>query len=180
MRGGQRLALNPLSGETMDVKAYTKLEPVFEDGDWWYYSPSGYRQRVSTHAAKNKNRMYVNGKYIPASHPLHKAGRFKALDDAWSHTEINERSVAGEVYLIVNPAWPAWVKVGKASIVTDRLNNYQTSSPMRDYALLASIPVDNMHEQERRFLQLFSSKGYERRGEWFKIDKEKAVELLVL
>ena len=33
-------------------KDYIKSEAVFEDDDWWYYSPSGYRQRVSTHAAK--------------------------------------------------------------------------------------------------------------------------------
>jgi hypothetical protein len=85
-----------------------------------------------------------------------------------------------KLYLIINPAWPDWVKVGKAAIATDRLGNYQTSSPMRDYALLTSISVDNMHEQERRFLQLFSNEGYERKGEWFKISKEKAVELLAL
>ena len=46
-----------------DFTNYTKSEAVFEDGDWWYKSPSGYRQRVSTHAAKNTNRMFVNGKY---------------------------------------------------------------------------------------------------------------------
>ena len=70
-----------------DVTNYTKSEAVFEDGDWWYKSPSGYRQRVSTHAAKNTNRMFVNGKYIPSSHPLHKPGRYKSLDDA-KHVRI--------------------------------------------------------------------------------------------
>jgi len=164
----------------MDVKAYTRKEPVFEDGEWWYIRPSGRRERVESHARKNITRMFVNGKYIPKSHPLHKPGNYKALDDAWSHTEINERSVAGEIYLIVNPAWPEWVKVGKAAIATDRLGGYQTSSPLRDYTLLMSISVDNMHEEERRFLQLFSKEGYECRGEWFKVDKEKAVELLAL
>jgi len=164
----------------MDVRTYTRKEPVFEDGEWWYIRPNGRRERVKSHARKNITRMFVNGKYIPKSHPLHKPGNYKALDDAWSHTEINERSVAGEIYLIVNPAWPEWVKVGKAAIATDRLGGYQTSSPLRDYALLTSISVDNMHEEERRFLQLFSNEGYECRGEWFKIDKEKAIELLVL
>lgn len=164
----------------MDVEKYTKSEPVFEDNDWWYYSPSGYRQRVSTHAAKNKNRMYVNGKYIPSSHPLHKPGRYKALDDAWSHVEINERSVSGDIYIIVNPAWPDWVKVGKAAFANDRLTGYQTSAPFRDYEILHAIPVENMHEQERIFLRLFAEKAKDTRGEWFKIEREKAVELLVL
>ena len=165
----------------VDERYYTKVEPVFEDGEWWYYAPNKrYRQRVTKHAEKNNSRMFVNGKYIPKSHPLHKPGNYKSLDDAWSHTEINERSVSGEIYLIINPAWPDWVKVGKAAIATDRLGNYQTSSPLRDYVILTTISVDNMHEQERRFLQLFSNEGYERKGEWFKIDKEKAVELLAL
>jgi len=164
----------------MDVRTYTRKEPVFEDGEWWYIRPNGRRERVKSHARKNITRMFVNGKYIPKSHPLHKPGNYKALDDAWSHTEINERSVAGEIYLIINPAWPEWVKVGKAAIATDRLGGYQTSSPMRDYALLTSISVDNMHEEERRFLQLFSKEGHERKGEWFKMDREKAVELLAL
>ena len=139
-----------------------------------------YKDNPDAVKRRDSLRMYVNGKEISKKSPLYKPGRYKSLDDAWSHTEINERSVSGEIYLIINPAWPDWVKVGKAAIATDRLGNYQTSSPMRDYALLTSISVDNMHEQERRFLQLFSSEGYERKGEWFKIDKEKAVELLAL
>ena len=139
-----------------------------------------YKDNPDAVKRRDSLRMYVNGKEISKKSPLYKPGKYKSLDDAWSHTEINERSVAGEIYLIVNPAWPEWVKVGKAAIATDRLSNYQTSSPMRDYALLTSISVDNMHEEERRFLQLFSKEGYERKGEWFKIDREKAVELLAL
>ena len=139
-----------------------------------------YKDNPDAVKRRDSLRMYVNGKEISKKSPLYKPGKYKSLDDAWSHTEINERSVAGEIYLIVNPAWPEWVKVGKAAIATDRLSNYQTSSPMRDYALLTSISVDNMHEEERRFLQLFSKEGYERKGEWFKIDREKASELLAL
>ena len=139
-----------------------------------------YKDNPDAVKRRDSLRMYVNGKEISKKSPLYKPGKYKSLDDAWSHTEINERSVAGEIYLIVNPAWPDWVKVGKAAIATDRLSNYQTSSPMRDYALLTSISVDNMHEEERRFLQLFSKEGHERKGEWFKIDREKALELLAL
>ena len=142
--------------------------------------PMYYKDNPDAVKRRDSLRMYVNGKEISKKSPLYKPGKYKSLDDAWSHTEINERSVAGEIYLIVNPAWPEWVKVGKAAIATDRLGGYQTSSPLRDYALLTSISVDNMHEEERRFLQLFSNEGYECRGEWFKIDKEKAIELLVL
>lgn len=158
------------------IKNYTKKEAVFEDGDWWYKSPSGYRQRVSTHAAKNSNRMFVNGKYIPSSHPLHKPGRYKSLDDAWSHTQI-ESTQQGDVYIIINSAWPDWVKVGKASIAEDRLNGYQTSSPFRDYEIIAKLPAENRHEKEREMHKIFDHFANDRRGEWFNIDKLTAIKL---
>ena len=157
-------------------KDYIKSEAVFEDDDWWYYSPSGYRQRVSTHAAKNTNRMFVNGKYIPSSHPLHKPGRYKSLDDVWSHSKI-ESTEQGDVYVITNRAWPEWVKVGKASIAEDRLNGYQTSSPFRDYEIVAKIYTENRHSKEREMHKIFSHFAKERRGEWFKIDKVTAIKL---
>jgi hypothetical protein len=123
--------------------------------------------------------MWVNGKYIPKSHPLHKAGRYKSLDDVWSHSEI-EKTYEGEVYLITNPAWPEWVKVGKAAIATDRLSNYQTSSPFRDYIIIKSAKTEDRHTAETNLLVAFESESAERRGEWFKISKEKAIELLAL
>jgi len=159
-----------------DFTNYTKSEAVFEDGDWWYKSPSGYRQRVSTHAAKNTNRMFVNGKYIPSSHPLHKPGRYKSLDDAWSHSKI-ESTELGEVYIIVNDAWPEWVKVGKAVSSEDRLNGYQTSSPFRDYSVIATLTVKDRHVKEREMHKAFAHFADERRGEWFKIDRVKAINI---
>ena len=155
---------------------YIKSEAVFEDGDWWYYSPSGYRQRVSTHAAKNTNRMFVDGKYIPKAHPLHKPGNFKSLDDAWSHNKI-ESVNEGEVYIIVNDAWPEWVKVGKAVISEDRLKGYQTSSPFRDYRIVATLSTTNRHVKEREMHKVFTHFSEERKGEWFKIDNVTAIKL---
>ena len=162
--------------EKTDLETYTREEPRFEDGDAWYYSPSGYRQRVSTHAAKNKNRMFVNGKYIPKDHPLHKPGRYNALDDAWSHDKI-ESVAEGEVYAVMNTAWPEWVKVGKAVDADDRCRGYQTSSPFRDYVVVARMATDNRHDAERDMHRVFDHFSSERRGEWFKIDKLTAIKL---
>lgn len=157
-------------------KDYIKSEAIYEDGDWWYYSPSGYRQRVSTHAAKNTNRMFVNGKYIPSSHPLHKPGRYKSLDDAWSHEKI-ESTKEGEVYAIVNDAWLGWVKVGKAVNADDRCNGYQTSSPFRDYRIIARLETDNRHSKEAEMHKIFQHFADERKGEWFKIDNVTAIKI---
>jgi hypothetical protein len=162
----------------VDERYYTKVEPIFEDGEWWYVQPGdGNRRRVTSHARKNTTRMFVNGKYIPKSHPLHKPGNYKSLDDAWSHTEI-EKTTDGEVYLVINPAWPDWVKLGKAAIATDRLSGYQTGSPYRDYIILCSVYVDNRHDTEKELLQTFKKHATEYKGEWFKIPHGEAIDLL--
>ena len=170
------MMLKQFKTDDTNVTNYTKGEPVYEDGDWRYKSPSGYRQRVATHAAKNTNRMFVNGKYIPSSHPLHKPGRYKSLDDAWSHTKI-ESTTLGEVYIIVNDAWPEWVKVGKAVSADDRLNGYQTSSPFRDYRVIAALATEDRHSKEREMHKAFEHFASERKGEWFKIDRVKAINI---
>ena len=140
-------------------------------GSLMYYkdNPEAVRKR-------DARRMYVNGKEISKKHPLHKPGKYKSLDDAWSHNKI-ESVDNGEVYIIVNAAWPEWVKVGKAVIAKDRLNGYQTSSPFRDYSLVATLSTDNRHTKEREMHKVFTHFAQERKGEWFKIDKVTAIKL---
>jgi hypothetical protein len=81
------------------------------------------------------------------------------------------------VYIIVNTAWPEWVKVGKAVSSEDRLNGYQTSSPFRDYKVVATMSVDNRHSKEKEMHKIFEHFAEERRGEWFKISKLTAIKL---
>lgn len=117
----------------------------------------------------NAERMWVNGKHISKKHPLYKPGRYKSLDDAWSHKEI-ERTTEGEVYIIRNKAWPEWYKVGKAVSSSDRLNGYQTSSPFRDYVLEYYETFDNRHMAESEIHRRLEKHNHckERKGEWFK------------
>ena len=126
------------------------------------------------HKKSNDNRMWINGVYIPMTNPLHKAGRYKTLDDAWSHVEIDQRSTEGEVYIIANKAFPNWYKVGKAVSAEDRLNGYQTSSPFRDYELLYHVEFDNRHRAESDVHKLLRNVLEEDncKGEWFKADYE--------
>ena len=161
------------------VKEQQHINPTktFEDGEWWYVQPGdGGRRRIKSHARKNTSRMFVNGKYIPKTHPLHKAGRYKSLDDAWSHNKI-ESINEGEVYIIVNDAWKDWVKVGKAVSSSDRLNGYQTSSPFRDYKVIATLTTDNRHTKEKEMHKIFEHFAVDRKGEWFKIDNVTAIKL---
>ena len=126
-------------------------------------------------AARQK---YVNGKHVPMTHPLHKPGRYKTFEDAaFSSLAKYETSVEGQVYIIVNPSFPEWVKVGMAIDSEDRLNNYQTSSPFRDYMLNYKWSVNDRRAAESEAHNQLQ-KLYERRSEWFKCTPEKAQEVV--
>lgn len=131
-----------------------------------------------TKRKENNLQMYVNGKYIPKSHPLHKPGRYKTFEDAaFSSLEKYESSTEGQVYVIVNPNFSEWVKVGMAVDAADRLNGYQTSSPFRDYVLNYSWDVKDRRAAESEAHSELQ-KLYERRSEWFKCTPEQAQEVV--
>ena len=101
-------------------------------------------------------RMYVNGKHISKHHPLYKSGRYKGFTDAaFSSLSNYEIAQEGEVYIIYNPSFPSWIKVGMAVDSEDRLKQYQTGSPYRDR---------RKSEAEAHALL---EENHERRGEWF-------------
>jgi len=119
-------------------------------------------------------RMYVNGKYVPKTHPLYKAGRYKGFEDAaFSSLENYKSNPEGQVYIITNPAWEGWVKVGMAVDAEDRLNNYQTSSPYRDYDLVYTIDTPDRRYTERVMHDILNGIiTLEKQNEWFKIEPE--------
>ena len=123
----------------------------------------------------NANRMYVNGKYIPQSHPLYKAGRYKSFNDAaFSSLQNYTTAKDGYVYIITNPAWPDWVKIGMAIDAEDRLNGYQTSSPMRDYQLEFSVKVSDRRKAETKAHKICKNMGVSNKGEWFNMPVDTA------
>ena len=158
----------------------TNKNVCFEDQEWWVRgNKDGGRRRLSSHNAKNKKRMFVDGKYIPQSHPLWKSGRYKSFNDAaFSSLQNYTHSTKGCVYVIKNPVWPEWVKVGKAVDAKDRLKSYQTSDPFRSYILSHYIEVENRHTTELEVHQQLESISSDRKNEWFKIPVDGAVTVL--
>ena len=127
----------------------------------------------------NESRMWVDGKYISFSHPLHKPGRYKSFNDAaFSSFKNLSATKEGYVYVISNPAWPDWVKVGMAIDADDRCSSYQTSSPHRDYVLHCAISSDDRRKDESKAHKVLEKIAYSRRGEWFKIPVDTAVKYL--
>jgi hypothetical protein len=127
----------------------------------------------------NPNRMYVNGKYIPKSHPLFKPGRYKTFSDAaFDGTYKLDTIKEGYVYVITNKAWPDWVKIGMAIDAEDRCNGYQTSSPFRDYVLEHTVETNDRRKSEREAHTKAAKLAKETSGEWFKLDVETAKQIL--
>lgn len=155
-----------------------KKNYVFENGKWWYVGcADGNRRTAESHERKNTTRMFVDGKYIPKKHPMHKPGNYESFEAAWNHNELDKQTV-GYVYAIMNPAWPEWIKIGMAVDANDRLKSYQTSSPHRDYELKAQVYTLNKRKAESTAHTLCSRVCDERAGEWFKMPLETAVTIL--
>lgn len=130
----------------------------------------------SCHNDHNHTRMYVNGRYIPKTHPLYKPGKYKSFDEAaFASLQNYSNTKEGYVYVLTNPAWPDWVKVGMAIDAEDRCNSYQTSSPFRDYQLHYQVHSDDRRDLERQVHEAVSEIAESQANEWFKIPVPLAV-----
>ena len=141
--------------------------------------PMYYKDSRAAVKKRNDAQMYVNGEYIPKSHPLYKPGNYKTFNDAafrgtYKLDDIKE----GYVYVITNPAWPEWVKIGMAIDARDRQNGYQTSSPFRDYTLEHRVYSNDRRLSEREAHVKASMISDSRRGEWFILSVKEATQIL--
>ena len=138
-----------------------------------------YKDNKETHDINNAGRMWVNGEYVSKTHPLYKAGRYKGFEEAAFSSLANYKtSPEGQVYIITNPAWDGWVKVGMAVDAMDRIKNYQTSSPFRDYSLLYSYEVNDRRAGEAA-AHARLSKECDNINEWFRLPPAIANELIL-
>ena len=129
--------------------------------------PYYYKDKPEAVKARQTKRMYVNGKEVSRTHPLYKPGRYKGFTDAaFSSLQNYERSKEGQVYILRNPAFPSWCKIGMAVDAQDRLKHYQTSSPYRDYELVKAYNTENSREAEAQ-AHAALEKHYARKCEWF-------------
>jgi len=138
-----------------------------------------YKDNKSAVQARDAKRMWVNGVEVKKTHPLYKAGRYKGFEDAaFSSLENYKDNPQGQVYIITNPAWEGWVKVGMAVDSEDRLKNYQTSSPFRDYTLLYTYDVDDRRAAESA-AHVRLAKECDNINEWFRLPAAIANEMIL-
>tara|TARA_R100001369_G_scaffold19137_1_gene34980 strand:+ start:3361 stop:3897 length:537 start_codon:yes stop_codon:yes gene_type:complete len=145
-----------------------------------YSCKACYSKIVKTSNKEYNNlKMYVNGKYVSRKHPLYKAGNFKTFEGAaFSSLKGYAKTTEGYVYIINNPCWNGWIKVGMAIDAEDRCKSYQTSSPLRDYKLCYSKFFDDRKKAEQSAHSLLKKEAEDNKGEWFKIKQDKAIEII--
>lgn len=79
------------------------------------------------------------------------------------------------VYVITNPAYPGYVKIGKTIGIERRLANYNTCSPFKDYKVEFIIETELADNVENSFKLKYKSKT-----EWYEIEVKLAIEEIKL
>tara|TARA_R110000744_G_C19000548_1_gene521755 strand:+ start:47 stop:565 length:519 start_codon:yes stop_codon:yes gene_type:complete len=159
------------------------------------YDKARYYANIKHKHLENKTRMTVQGKRYRLgnpSHPYNKVYSIRGLEgvcEAMGLVEstanvikksvlaLYDKHIHGAVYIITNPAWFGWVKVGMAVDAEDRLRSYQTSSPLRDYVLHYSYATEDRRKSEAEAHDILEQR-YERRNEWFSCTPSQAREVL--
>ncbi|MAI39638.1 MAG: hypothetical protein CL599_19225 [Alteromonas sp.] len=83
----------------------------------------------------------------------------------------------GYVYIVTNPAWPEWVKIGSAMDADSRCRGYQTSSPFRDYIVVYRVYTKDRLAAEHNAFE-HAEKLTDRHNEWFRMSVGQAKECI--
>lgn len=101
---------------------------------------------------------------------LHKLNEFRSKNNG---SEIivkksKEKIESGLIYIISNPAFPGYYKVGITRDIEKRLSAYQTCDPLRRYKVEHFVFCLNARAEEKRILDDFSVNIVQ--GEWVNIE----------
>ena len=85
----------------------------------------------------------------------------------------------GYLYLVSNPAWQGWFKLGKCdSNYKNRLSSYNTSSPMRDFEFKYLRKCKKPRQLESLVWKRVEKIAESFNSEWFKVDLEITISII--
>ena len=139
--------------------------------DNWYPSRMRKKERncISCHDIKRLERKIKQKGMTP---------RMLAKLFQMKHKSDYNRIKEGHVYIISNPCWDGWIKVGMAVDAEDRCNGYQTSSPFRDYKLCYTKYFKDRRSAEQMAHKELKKISVKYKGEWFKVSIKEATNLI--
>ena len=74
---------------------------------------------------------------------------------------------SGYLYIIVNDAFPNWVKIGTTWDLKNRLKTYQTDDPFRRYKIVYSLHHPEFRTAEKKIKEVMRRFSADIRGEWY-------------
>ncbi len=91
---------------------------------------------------------------------------------------MSRRSKSGYVYIISNKNFPNHYKIGVTTDIERRLQNYQTSSPFRDYKIEYYISHPDCYHAEKLIEKQMKHFALSQKNEWYEISLELAKQRL--
>ena len=85
----------------------------------------------------------------------------------------------GYLYIVTNPAFPKWCKVGITTNLNERLHNYQTGDPHRSYRLVYFLFHPDYKKAEKKIKEAIKPFALSVKNEWYEIDLEMCKSRLV-
>jgi hypothetical protein len=90
---------------------------------------------------------------------------------------VHNSNSDGWIYLIENEEFGGWIKCGMTSNIKSRLSQYNCSDPLSRFNVIVSKKVKNKRKAEIELISVIKNNALISNGEWFKIDKEQAIEI---
>ena len=166
--------------------------PTFAKSDYRLCKPCYNKKYNSTQSArrdhlphrnptKNKLMLYINGKYISRADPrykMFKPGRYKISDGLIEAGNVGLDKKEGYIYVLVNPHFENWVKIGMAENVDKRLSQFNTAYPERDGQMVYTVKVSNMRKAEKKAHTIAGKLAKRTEKEWFTLTVGQAIDIL--
>tara|TARA_R110000765_G_scaffold114357_2_gene207148 strand:+ start:8116 stop:8598 length:483 start_codon:yes stop_codon:yes gene_type:complete len=139
--------------------------------DNWYYSRMKTKEYncIPCHDIKRLERKIKEKGITPAR--IAKLFQMK-------HKNDYNRIKKGYIYVINNPCWEGWIKVGMAVDAENRCKQFQTSSPFRDYKLFYKKYFEDRKTAEKEIHKKLKNISERSEGEWFKVSGKEAANLI--
>ena len=149
-----------------------------------YNSTTSARRDHLPHRNPTKNALalYINGKYVSRADPrykMFKPGRYKISDGLIEAGTLGSFSKKeGYIYVLVNPHFENWVKIGMAEDVAKRLSQFNTAYPERDGQMVYTVKVSNMRKAEKKAHTIAEKLAKRTEKEWFTLTVGQAIDIL--
>jgi predicted GIY-YIG superfamily endonuclease len=85
------------------------------------------------------------------------------------------KSKEGYLYIISNPAYPGFYKIGVTEDIKSRLHVYQTSDPKRKFKVEFHIFHPDCYQAEKNIKEMMNYFALSQRNEWFECDLQTAI-----